>query len=131
MGPEFHIALNQSSETWHDNAPFDALRDRQSLLAAEMQNLKQIVFKATLQAPQPRAGVVGIGSVVEVVTEGDKKNKYYVAGHWSPKAGKVNKDGATVISCASPIGQALLGKKSGAVFTLPATQKQLTIVSVQ
>lgn len=35
LGTEFYDALNQSSETWHDNAPFDALRDRQSVLAAE------------------------------------------------------------------------------------------------
>lgn len=30
LGPEFYEVFNQSSETWHDNAPFDALRDRQS-----------------------------------------------------------------------------------------------------
>ena len=34
LGPEFYEVFNQSSETWHDNAPFDALRDRQSLLDA-------------------------------------------------------------------------------------------------
>jgi len=26
LGPEFYDVFNQSSETWHDNAPFDALR---------------------------------------------------------------------------------------------------------
>jgi hypothetical protein len=30
LGPDFYDVFNQSSETWHDNAPFDALRDKQS-----------------------------------------------------------------------------------------------------
>ena len=46
LGPEFHDVFNQSSETWHDNAPFDALRDRQSVLDAELQQLKRIMRRS-------------------------------------------------------------------------------------
>lgn len=129
LGPEFHVALNQSSETWHDNAPFDALRDRQSLLVAEMQNLKQIVYKASLKTPKRRANTVGIGSVVEVSADGKKPHSYFIAGHWSPKVGKTVK-GSLVVSCASPLGQALLGKRQGSTVLLQTTKKQLKIVAV-
>ena len=32
LGPDFNDAFTQSSETWHDNSPFEAVRDKQSML---------------------------------------------------------------------------------------------------
>ncbi|MGH7196617.1 MAG: GreA/GreB family elongation factor [Candidatus Saccharimonadales bacterium] len=128
LGPEFHIALNQSTETWHDNAPFDALRDKQALLVAEQQSLKAILFKAHVSVPNPKANLIGIGSKV-TVQSGAKIHTYAIVGHWSPRVGEVE-DGAMVVSCVSPLAAALLGAKVGQTVTLAHNKKELTIQAI-
>lgn len=128
LGPEFHVALTQSNETWHDNAPFDALRDTQALLVAEMQTLKAILQKAAISLPKPRKGRVNIGSVV-TVQDGTKEHSYFVAGHWAAQVGEA-KEGVLVISCASPLGAALLGAKVGQDLNLTRPAKRLIIKSI-
>lgn len=108
LGPEFYEVFNQSSETWHDNAPFDALRDRQSLLDAELQKLRQVLRDSLPSVPKIKPGEVGIGSVVELSTG----KRYFIAGDWTPHAGQI-KNGAMVVSRKAPIAAALLGKKAG------------------
>jgi transcription elongation GreA/GreB family factor len=112
LGPEFYEVFNQSSETWHDNAPFDALRDRQSLLDAELQKLRQVLRDSLPGVPAKRKGQVGIGSTVELSTG----KRYFIAGDWTPYAGQL-KDGAMVISRKAPIAAAFLGKKAGTAVT--------------
>jgi transcription elongation GreA/GreB family factor len=108
LGPEFYEVFNQSSETWHDNAPFDALRDRQSVLAAELQQLKNTLRKSAPGVPRLKKGVVGIGSTVTL----QNGNVYFVAGDWTPHAGQTF-DGKIVVSCNTPIATSLLGKRQG------------------
>lgn len=129
LGPEFEEAFGQSSETWHDNAPFEAVRDKQTLLAAERFSLKQILNKASLNYPKPPNGKVGIGSVV-TVNDSKKTSKLLIAGHWSPNTGEIVED-ILVVTCISPIGQALLGKVTGQTATIAKPPRSLTVQSVQ
>ena len=112
LGPEFYDVFNQSSETWHDNAPFDALRDRQSVLDAELQRLRSVLRNSLPSVPKQKKGTVGIGSSVELIQKGGNGKKYYVAGDWTPHAGQ-EVDGIIKISTQSPLAQQLLGKKPG------------------
>ena len=112
LGPEFYEVFNQSSETWHDNAPFDALRDRQSLLDAELQKLRQVLRDSLPGVPKTKPGTVGIGSTVEL----SNGKRYFIAGDWTPHAGQI-KNGAMVVSRKAPIAAALLGKKVGTTVT--------------
>ena len=105
LGPEFYDVFNQSSETWHDNAPFDALRDRQSVMFAEYSQLRITRQNAALQLPKKRKGVVNIGSSVII-----NSKSYQIAGHWTPFAGQVVNE-HVVVSMQSPLGETLLGKK--------------------
>jgi transcription elongation GreA/GreB family factor len=109
LGPEFYEVFNQSSETWHDNAPFDALRDRQSVLDAELQQLRNVLRSSALKVPKPRRGIVGIGSRVVLQNEA----AYLIAGDWTPRAGQ-NWQGAVVINCNTPLALQMIGKKVGA-----------------
>ncbi len=129
LGPEFHIALNQSNETWHDNAPFDALREKQALLAAELQNLKEVLKKADITLPKPQKGKVNIGSRVRVMLKG-KVQEFLLTGHWTYRLGN-EIDKALVITCQSPLGQAILGKKPQEVVTLPHNGQQLQISAIK
>lgn len=113
LGPEFYDVFNQSSETWHDNAPFDALRDRQSVLDAERQQLRTLLRKSAVSVPMPKKGVVGVGSIVEVRDQKGKHHLYRIAGHWTHRAGKLI-DGARIVSVETPLAQALMKKRVGA-----------------
>jgi transcription elongation GreA/GreB family factor len=123
LGPAFHDALNQTSETWHDNAPFDALREKQSLLAAELQSLKEVLNKSSPSLPRSVVNRINIGSRVRLQhTTKKSQHDYLLAGHWSFRTGQVHQDNALVITCQSPLGESLLGKAPGDVVTLPNKQ---------
>lgn len=106
LGPDFYDVFNQSSETWHDNAPFDALRDKQSVLFAELTKLKEIRMQAALGLPKRTKGLAGIDSTVIM-----NDRTYYLAGDWTPRAGTIVNE-KTIISAQSPLGKALLGKRA-------------------
>lgn len=111
LGPEFHEVLNQSSETWHDNAPFDAVREKQDLLVAECRQLKEILAKSTLKLPVQTAGTVSIGRIFSL-EHNQKTKQILIVGDWSPRSGKViNK--VLVVSRQAPLAQAVLGKQLG------------------
>ena len=124
LGPEFYEIFNQSSETWHDNAPFDALRDRQSVLDAELQSLRRALRNSAVSVPKPPKGEVGIGSTVHL----NDGRIFFIAGDYTPYAGRV-KDGAVVISCQTSLANQLIDKKVGDKMVM--NQKQTTIQSVQ
>lgn len=111
LGPEFHEVLNQSSETWHDNAPFDAVVEKQHLLVAEKTHLREILSKASLVVPKPKKDTVGIGSII--LLEGKRgEQKIRIAGDWTHQSGKTISETMTV-SRRSPLAQAMIGKKAG------------------
>lgn len=123
LGPEFYEVFNQSSETWHDNAPFDALRDRQSVLDAELQQLRRILRNCSLGVPKAKKHRVGIGSTVEI----ESGKRYFIAGDWTPHAGE-QKDGAFVVSRKAPLGAQLLNKKVGDRVTFGKTDAAITAI---
>jgi transcription elongation GreA/GreB family factor len=124
LGPEFYEVFNQSSETWHDNAPFDALRDRQSVLDAELQQLRSILRNCSLTIPRIKKNTIGIGSKVTL----EDGRRFLVAGDWTPRAGQTQ--GAyVVVSCQAALGMALLKKKVGDEVSVGRTSS--VIVDVQ
>lgn len=113
LGPEFYDVFNQSSETWHDNAPFDALRDRQSVLFAELQGLKSVLKQAAVSIPKQNRDTVGIGARVTVENiELSKRYHYLLAGNWTFRTGQTH-DNALIMSTEAPLAQVLIGKKVG------------------
>lgn len=108
LGPEFYDVFTQSSETWHDNAPFEAVRDWQSVLAAELHHLRTLIRHCTLMLPKKKRGTIGIGDTV-ILANGAR---YKIAGDWTHKAGH-HSDGVTWVSRKTPVALAVLGKKLG------------------
>jgi transcription elongation GreA/GreB family factor len=123
LGEDFNEAVNQSSETWHDNAPFDVVRDRQTLLTVELRKLRIIRAEARKIHPK-KTKKVAIGSKVELI--GPKTLKLLVGGNW---VGREKVDGYTVITCESPIGKILMGKKLHDTVELPLGQSIIGLVS--
>lgn len=108
LGPDFNDAFTQSSETWHDNSPFEAIRDKQAMLAAELHRLRSLVRTSTLVAPKKRRGVLGVGSTVELATG----KRYLIAGDWTHRAGQ-DSEGVIWLSRHAPLAKELIGKKVG------------------
>ena len=121
LGPEFHVALTQSSESWHDNAPFDALRERQGALVAELVSLKSALSHALTSVPHQPKDVVGIGSVVEAkILDGNEVKRIFVAGDWTMRTGSRADwlaQPTIIVSAQSPIARAMMGRKIGDEFT--------------
>lgn len=111
MGEEFHEVLNQSSETWHDNAPWDAVCDKQSLIKSEYDELKSILSNSDLEKPIANSSSVGMGCTVYLDSNQIRKS-IFIAGDWSIRTGTHIKE-AFVVSARSPIAQACLGKYVG------------------
>lgn len=126
LGPEFNDVFTQSSETWHDNAPFEAVRDKQSVMAAELAQIKKIIHASAVRLPKPKKGTVGYGSTVAL----SNGKVYKIAGDWTPHAGH-KQNGIAVVSAKSPIGKALFGQKTGLLMANGARRPQVSIVHIE
>lgn len=113
LGDDFNEAVTQSSETWHDNAPFDAVRDRQSILHFELSKLRTIRKETTKIKPK-QSKKIRIGS--KVTLSGTKNLQVMIGGDW---IGRQHVDGYTLVSCESPVAISLVGKKEGEEVNLP------------
>lgn len=122
LGEEFNVAVNQSSETWHDNVPFDVVRDKQTILQHERRQLVAIRNSAKVARPSTGKKTVSIGDIVLV--EGGNL-KVLIAGVWS---GRREVNGARAISVNSDIAKLLLGKKNGQHVELPRHSGTIRII---
>ncbi len=124
LGPDFNDAFSQSSETWHDNSPFEAVRDKQSMLAAELHKLRTLVRTATLAPPKAKRGTIAIGNVVTL----SNGSRYKIAGDWTHQAGH-HVDDMHIVSRHAPIALALLGKKKGSAVAFGNTEATIEAVA--
>ena len=124
LGEDFRDAFTQSSETWHDNSPFEAVRDKQSMYAAELHQLRTLIRTSTLVAPKKKRGTIGIGDTVTL----SNGRQYKLAGSWTHKAGK-HADGVYWVSSGTPVAQAVLGRRAGDEVAFAAIRATITEIS--
>ncbi len=104
LASEFREALNQSSETWHDNAPWDAAKSQEAVLLVELEELEKVIKSSRVHKLSESSP---IGKTHEVKFN-DKCMKIFLAGDFSLRNGtKVNDH--IVVTTSSPIARALLG----------------------
>ena len=108
-----------------ENAEYDAAREEQGIVETRVAEIEDILQNAEIIKSTKKAGVVSLGSVVEI--KNDKTFTYTIVGpvEADPLNGKISDE--------SPIGEALMGKKEGDTATV-TTQKgdtTYTIVSVK
>lgn len=131
LGEDFRDAFTQSSETWHDNSPFEAVRDKQSILAAELQSLRNIIATSTTCVAKTTK-TAGIGNDVTVVSKtSHKQMKYRLGGDWTPHPGKNCPLSNTVsISRTSPIGKEIFGEQVGHCFKFQKDRFEITAIEI-
>lgn len=125
LGEDFRDAFTQSSETWHDNSPFEAVRDKQSMYAAELHQLRTLIRSSTLAAPKKKRGTVGVGSLVTL----ENGKRYHIAGDWTAKAGR-HEDGVYWVSCHTPVAKMVIGKKVGEQITIAGRRETIRSIDI-
>lgn len=102
-----------------ENAEYDAARSEQGVVETRIAEIEEIMLNAEIIKNKDNSKV-SIGSQVELQTDDGKKKKYSVVGpiEADPLAGR--------ISDASPMGQAMLGKKKGESFSVQTPKGEIT-----
>ena len=100
-----------------ENGDYHAAKDEQGHMEGRIRQLEAILEHAEI-IEKPTPGVVGAGSIVTLVYEGDSDDdaERYLVGHIEEQV-----EGLDVVSPTAPLGAALIGAKAGdsVGFTAP------------
>lgn len=140
LGQKMGEAMNQSSETWHDNAPAEALTAESKTLAKIAERTIGIINSAKVfEYEATDMDEVTLGSIVDIrygkSSNLDRLVLTGVSRQLTPEiAERIEMtDDTEVITLSSPVGRAIFGKKAGEVtsFTAPNGREiSLTIEAV-
>lgn len=106
-----------------ENGDYHAAKDEQGHMEGRIRQLEHILENAEIIAP-PAQGVVGPGSVVTIVYEGDSESaaERYLVGHIEERVGDLD-----VVSPTAPLGTALLGATAGEWVSYEAPNGSLRV----
>lgn len=107
-----------------ENGDYHAAKDEQGHMEGRIRQLEAILDRAEILDP-PAAGVVGAGSIVTVVYEGDSDDlaERYLVGHIEEATGT----DVDVVSPTAPLGAALLGASEGETVSYEAPNGELRV----
>ncbi len=104
-----------------ENGDYHAAKDEQGHMEGRIRQVESILDDAEI-VPPAADGVVGLGSVVTILYDGDSEDmaEHYLIGHVEEKPAAEN---VSVMSPSSPLGAALMGAKAGATITYETPTK--------
>lgn len=124
---ELAEATNNGAETWHDNAAFDAAKDKKNLATLGLAQLIVLQKQAKIIEPSENPKKAEIGTCVTYFNE-DTRQEYTVclAGD---AAWLMDENWASV---RAPLGVALLGARVGEErsFLLPSGEVRIRVVAL-
>lgn len=108
-----------------ENGDYHAAKDEQGHMEGRIRQIESILEDAEVVSPAPN-GVVGLGSIVAIVYEGDADSdaESYLIGHVEEKP---DTNDVSVMSPSSPLGSALLGAKEGDIVSYEAPNGMLKV----
>ena len=122
-----HLRFVKELGDLSENSEYSQAREEEALLEKKILQIRDILAKAEIAAPQrKKKGVVGIGSVVTLLAK-DKKQKFQIVNSQEANVAK------GLISNDSPLGKSLLNKKKGEEIILetPSGKKKYKIIKVE
>ena len=109
-----------------NNAEYEDAKNEQAFIEGRISSLENIILNARIIEGPHLPGVVELGDTVLIQNQDGKIDRYIIVGtaEANPVEGK--------ISCESPVGKALLGKKKGAKVDVrtPAGIMKLQLIEV-
>lgn len=108
-----------------ENGDYHAAKDEQGHMEGRIRQIESFLEDVEIVPPSPE-GVVGLGTIVAIVYEGDSEDaaEHYLIGHVEEKP---DEDHISVMSPSSPLGSALLGAKVGATVSYDAPNGKLQV----
>jgi transcription elongation factor GreA len=109
-----------------NNAEYEDAKNEQAFIEGRISSLENIILNARIIEGPRQPGVVELGDTILIQNQDGKIDRYTIVGtaEANPVEGK--------ISCESPVGKALLGKKKGAKVEVrtPAGIMKLQLIEV-
>ncbi len=111
-----------------ENGDYHAAKDEQGHMEGRIRQIESILEDSEI-APPAADGVVGLGSLVTIVYDGDSDDmaEQYLIGHVEEKPAS---EDVSVMSPSSPLGAALIGAKDGDTISYEAPTKKMLKVRV-
>ena len=108
-----------------ENGDYHAAKDEQGHMEGRIRQIESFLEDVKIVPPSPE-GVVGLGTIVAIVYEGDSEDaaEHYLIGHVEEKP---DEDHISVMSPSSPLGSALLGATVGATVSYDAPNGKLQV----
>ena len=132
IGQALGEACGQSSETYHDNAPYDDALHNAKLNEERLDHLGEIIINAKIiELPKKLLKKTRIGNLLKVVDENEQEQLYEI-GSYIPFENKKNNKNIKLISYTSPLGKCLMNKKVGGICVLKIkdSEKKLKILEI-
>ncbi|MCL5076684.1 MAG: transcription elongation factor GreA [Actinobacteria bacterium] len=110
-----------------ENGDYHAAKDTQGKMEARIRQIQALLSSAEIVEEEEQSETVTTGSIVHLRYDGDDELEQYLIGSIEEK-----RPGVSVISPASPLGQAILGKTEGQVveYESPGGVLRVEIVKV-
>jgi transcription elongation factor GreA len=112
-----------------ENGDYHAAKDEQGHMEGRIRQLEALLDNVEI-IEKPAEGVVGPGSIVTIVYEGDSDDdaERYLVGHIEEQT-----DGLDVISPTAPLGAALIGAEVGTTvgFAAPNGELRVRVLAVE
>jgi transcription elongation factor GreA len=105
-----------------ENADYHAAREDQGRMELRIRQLTQLLDKAQIIQGGDSSGRVTSGSIVSLRYQGDDEVERYLVGNIEER-----RDDLPVISPASPLGKALMGRSTGDQVDYDAPRATLTV----
>jgi transcription elongation factor GreA len=105
-----------------ENADYHAAREDQGRMEARIRQLQSLVDNAVIVEGTEGSDTVNPGSIVALRYEGDDDADRYLVGSIEER-----RDDVAVVSPASPLGQALLGRRKGDTVEYEAPRGNLKV----
>ena len=108
-----------------EDGDYHAAKDEQGHMEGRIRQIESFLEDVEIVPPSPD-GVVGLGTIVAIVYEGDSEDaaEHYLIGHVEEKP---DEDHISVMSPSSPLGSALLGATVGATVSYDAPNGKLQV----
>lgn len=125
LGELKNEAMHQSSETWHDNAPADAIRHEAQIFLKQRSRISQILTnRSVLDYPTQETPFATIGSRVTLSLNGSDAFQIDIVG---VQPGKDVSDELDVCSYRAPLAKAVIGKIKGEFAEADINGRQVSL----
>lgn len=109
-----------------ENADYDAAKDEQGKSEARIRQIEAILKNAVVLEGTSSGDVVEPGCLVELLYDGDEEPQTYLVGSIEERH-----DTYSVLSTASPLGQAILGVAPGTTVTYQGPKRELSATVIE